>query len=52
LNYEKFACVDCHLISSCTGIPDGVTAIDAFEINRYMGTWYEIARLDHRFEKV
>ncbi|MDD1627149.1 MAG: lipocalin family protein [Methylococcaceae bacterium] len=39
------------LLSSCTGIPDGVTAIDGFEINRYMGTWYEIARLDHRFEK-
>ena len=39
------------LLLSCTGIPDGVTAIDGFEINRYMGTWYEIARLDHRFEK-
>ncbi|MDD2659056.1 MAG: lipocalin family protein [Methylococcales bacterium] len=39
------------LLSSCTGIPDGVTAIDGFDINRYMGTWYEIARLDHRFER-
>ena len=39
------------LLSGCTGIPDGVTAIDGFEINRYMGTWYEIARLDHRFER-
>lgn len=39
------------LLSGCTGIPEGVTAIDGFEINRYMGTWYEIARLDHRFER-
>jgi len=39
------------LLPGCTGIPDGVTAIDGFEINRYMGSWYEIARLDHRFER-
>ena len=39
------------LLSGCTGIPDGVTAINGFEISRYMGTWYEIARLDHRFER-
>ena len=39
------------LLSCCTGIPEGVTAIDGFDINRYMGTWYEIARLDHRFER-
>jgi len=39
------------LLSSCTGIPEGVTAIDGFEVNRYMGTWYEIARLDQRFER-
>ena len=39
------------LSSGCTGIPYGVTAINGFEINRYVGTWYEIARLDHRFER-
>ncbi|HEY5139231.1 MAG TPA: lipocalin family protein [Methylococcales bacterium] len=39
------------LLSGCTGIPEGVTAINGFEINRYLGTWYEIARLDHRFER-
>jgi apolipoprotein D and lipocalin family protein len=38
-------------LTSCTGIPHGVTAVDGFEINRYLGTWYEIARLDHRFER-
>ena len=39
------------LLTSCTGIPEGITAIDGFEVNRYLGTWYEIARLDHRFER-
>ena len=38
------------ILSGCTGIPEGVKAIDGFEINRYLGTWYEVARLDHRFE--
>jgi apolipoprotein D and lipocalin family protein len=39
------------LLSGCTGIPEGITVIDGFEVNRYMGQWYEIARLDHRFER-
>ena len=39
------------LLSGCTGIPDGVTAVRGFELERYLGTWYEIARLDHRFER-
>jgi apolipoprotein D and lipocalin family protein len=39
------------LIVSCTGIPKGIEAVDGFDLTRYMGTWYEIARLDHRFER-
>ncbi|MGZ5017504.1 MAG: lipocalin family protein [Methylobacter sp.] len=39
------------LMTSCTGIPEGIKAVDGFEVNRYLGTWYEIARLDHRFER-
>ena len=39
------------LISGCTGIPSGIEAVKGFELNRYLGTWYEIARLDHRFER-
>jgi apolipoprotein D and lipocalin family protein len=39
------------VLTSCTGIPEGLVAIDGFEINRYLGTWYEVARLDHRFER-
>jgi apolipoprotein D and lipocalin family protein len=39
------------LLTSCAGIPEGITAVDGFEVNRYLGIWYEIARLDHRFER-
>lgn len=39
------------LCVSCATIPDGVTAVKPFSINRYLGKWYEIARFDFRFEK-
>ena len=26
-------------------------AVDRLDLHRYMGTWYEIARFDHRFER-
>jgi apolipoprotein D and lipocalin family protein len=38
-------------VAACTGTPKGVTAVEGFELDRYLGTWYEIARLDHRFER-
>ena len=31
--------------------PPGVTPVTGFELNRYLGAWYEIARLDHSFER-
>ena len=37
--------------SGCTGVPEGVETVSGFELPRYLGTWYEIARLDHRFER-
>lgn len=39
------------LISGCTGIPDNVSPVSGFDVNRYLGKWYEIARLDHSFER-
>jgi apolipoprotein D and lipocalin family protein len=36
---------------SCTSIPEGLQPITGFEPDRYMGKWYEIARLDHSFER-
>ena len=38
-------------VTACTGAPDGVTVVTGFDLNRYLGTWYEIARLDHKFER-
>lgn len=39
------------LLAGCTGVPDGVQPVSNFDINRYLGKWYEIARLDHSFER-
>ena len=39
------------LLAACTGTPEGVEVVDDFELEPYLGTWYEIARLDHRFER-
>lgn len=39
------------LMVACTGIPEGVKPVDNFELKQYLGTWYEIARLDHSFER-
>ncbi len=40
------------LINSCSvKIPKGAVAEKSFEVEKYMGKWYEIARLDFRFEK-
>jgi apolipoprotein D and lipocalin family protein len=39
------------IVSACTGQPSGTSAVSGFELDRYLGTWYEIARLDHRFER-
>jgi apolipoprotein D and lipocalin family protein len=39
------------LLGGCLGVPDGVRTVTGFELDRYLGQWYEIARLDHRFER-
>ena len=39
------------LMISCVEIPEGVKPVSGFELDQYLGKWYEIARLDHRFER-
>ena len=39
------------LMSGCTGTPKNVRPVDNFSLNQYLGKWYEIARLDHSFER-
>jgi len=40
-------------VSACSnlGTPPGASPVTHFDSQRYLGTWYEIARLDHRFER-
>jgi apolipoprotein D and lipocalin family protein len=39
------------LMTGCLGYPQAVQPVREFELQRYLGTWYEIARLDHAFER-
>lgn len=40
------------LLSSCaSSIPKKAKPVQNFDVNKYLGTWYEIARFDFRFEK-
>ena len=32
-------------------IPSGIRPIEHFDLDRYLGKWYEVARIDHSFEK-
>jgi len=37
------------LMKSCRTIPKNVQAVQPFHLNKYLGTWYEMARFDFRF---
>jgi len=37
--------------NSCASIPKGATAVKPFDKEKYLGKWYEIARLDFKFER-
>lgn len=39
------------LLSACTGKPDNIKPVENFQSKKYLGQWYEIARIDHRFER-
>ncbi len=38
-------------LAGCLGMPKTVEPVQNFELERYLGKWYEIARLDHSFER-
>jgi apolipoprotein D and lipocalin family protein len=38
-------------LTGCVGVPEGIEPVNDFDVTRYTGTWYEIARLDHSFER-
>jgi apolipoprotein D and lipocalin family protein len=39
------------ILTGCATIPSGIEAVRDFDASRYEGRWYEIARLDHSFER-
>ena len=39
------------LFIGCLGYPDNIKPVKDFELKKYLGKWYEIARLDHSFER-
>ncbi len=39
------------LLMGCVGIPENLKPVDNFKLDKYLGKWYEIARLDHPFER-
>ena len=38
-------------LSACVKVPPGITPVSNFEVERYLGTWYEVARMENRFER-
>ncbi|WOD06673.1 lipocalin family protein [Marinomonas sp. GJ51-6] len=39
------------LLIGCTSAPKDIDPVTEFQVERYLGTWYEIARQDHAFEE-
>ena len=39
------------LLAGCTGLPENVRPVNDFKAEKYLGKWYEIARLDQSFER-
>ncbi|MCL6417135.1 lipocalin family protein [Aestuariirhabdus sp. Z084] len=38
------------MLTGCLGMPESVKPVEDFELRKYLGKWYEVARLDHSFE--
>lgn len=38
-------------LSGCLGMPQTIQPVQPFKLDKYLGKWYEIARLDHSFER-
>jgi len=38
-------------LTACMGKPKDITPVKNFQAEKYLGKWYEIARLDNRFER-
>lgn len=43
--------VSMYFLSSCKSIPSKAVAVKPFDKTKYLGKWYEIARLDFKYER-
>ena len=48
---KKLSIVLVLFLMGCVGIPENVKPVNNFKLEKYLGKWYEIARLDHSFER-
>jgi apolipoprotein D and lipocalin family protein len=48
---KKLLLLSVLFLAGCMGIPRGVTVVDNFSLDRFLGTWHEVARIDNSFEK-
>jgi len=39
------------LLTGCVGLPENVKPVNHFNSDKYLGKWFEVARLDHSFER-
>lgn len=51
IRFIGITCLTITLLSSCVSIPKGATAVKPFDKQQYLGKWYEIARLDFKWER-
>lgn len=48
---KKFVYFVCLIALGCGEIASDIQSVRGFDVEKYLGTWYEIARLDHSFEQ-
>lgn len=49
--YIIFIIISSFILSGCLGMPDSVKPVSNLDLKHYLGKWYEVARLDHSFER-
>ena len=51
MRHQKLLILPALLLSACAGTPIDARPVTDFEADKYLGTWYEIARIDNSFER-
>lgn len=46
-----FASISALFLAACNELPPLVVPVSGFDANRYLGKWYEVARIDNSFER-